>query len=154
MLYGSGEFTLSEPKPLSLKERLEIANRDFKHCYQRAEQFFENYSHNLSKGWLALSAFNLHQTAESCYKTMLLVFTGYIPDEHYLALLGGKVEAFDPGFTAIFPSENLFQIDAFTALEYAYIGAHYDSRFTIDKASLTWLAEQIEKMLALTRENK
>jgi len=152
MLYDSGEFTLAEPRPLSPKERLEIANRDYKHWFTRATEFNKVAGMTVKEGMLEVTAFNLHQAAESCYKTMLLVFTGYIPDEHYLAILGSKVEAIDPGFTDIFPSEDKFQRDAFTALEYAYIGARYDSRYTIDKASLTWLAERIEQMLDLTRE--
>lgn len=152
LLYGAGVFTLAEPKPLLPKERLEIARRDFSHWFQRADQFYEHYKLDLSKGWREVGAFNLHQTAESCYKTMLLVFTGYIPDEHYLAILGSKVKAFDPAFADIFPSANAFQREAFTALEYAYIGARYDSRYTIDEASLSWLAVRIADLLALTRE--
>lgn len=149
MLYDSGKFTLAEPKPLSVQERLEITSHNFKHWFQRAEQFHENYQHNLNKGWLELSAFNLHQTAEACYKTLLLVFTAYIPDEHYLALLGRMVEEFDPSFAKIFPSDDEFQRDAFTALEYAYIGARYDDRYAIDEPTVAYLAERVGELLKL-----
>jgi HEPN domain-containing protein/predicted nucleotidyltransferase len=152
MLYDSGNFTLAKPKSLSPQERLEITSRNFKHRFQRAEQFLDVYNHTLSKGWMELSAFNLHQTAEACYKTMLLVFTAYIPDEHYLALLGRMVEEFDPSFIDIFPSADEFQRDAFTALEYAYIGARYDDRYSIDEPTLTYLAERVEALLRLTEE--
>jgi uncharacterized protein len=150
MLYDSEQFTLAEPKPLSVQERLEITSRNFNHWYQRAEQFHENHQHNLNNGWLELSAFNLHQTAEACYKTLLLVFTAYIPDEHYLALLGRMVEEVDPSFANNFPSDDEFQRDAFTALEYAYIGARYDDRYAIDESTLTYLAERVGQLLKLT----
>jgi hypothetical protein len=83
---------------------------------------------------------------------MLLVFTGYIPDEHYLAELGRLVTNIDPGFADCFPSADSFQIDAFALLEYAYVGARYDKRYTIDEASLSYLVERVAALLALTRE--
>jgi hypothetical protein len=43
-----------------------------------------------------------------------------------------------------------FERDAFTALEYAYIGARYDNSYTIDNTSLLYLAGQVERLLRLT----
>ncbi|MCU7928883.1 MAG: HEPN domain-containing protein [Candidatus Thiodiazotropha sp. (ex Dulcina madagascariensis)] len=150
VLYDAGVFTLSEPKPLLPKERLDLIRSDFAHWHTRAERFFELNKVSFDKGWLNESAFNLHQAAESAYKTALIVFTGYIPDEHYLAILGAQAAQVDPAFEAIFPAENNFQRDAFTALEYAYIGARYDKRYTIDERTVTYLAERVEALLRLT----
>ncbi|MCU7928886.1 MAG: HEPN domain-containing protein [Candidatus Thiodiazotropha sp. (ex Dulcina madagascariensis)] len=151
-LYDAGAFTLAEPKPLLPKERLDIAQRDFAHWFQRAEQFYENYEHNFFKDWMEMAAFSLHQAAESAYKTTLIVFTGYIPDEHYLAILDARAAQVDPAFEAIFPAESNFQRDAFTALEYAYIGARYDKRYSIDEPTVTYLAARVEALLQLTEE--
>jgi predicted nucleotidyltransferase len=85
MLHDSAAFKLEEEKTLTPAERLKIARNDFEKWFETSAQFFENYKFNYSKGWLKLAAFNLHQAAESAYKTVLIVFTGYIPDEHYSA---------------------------------------------------------------------
>ncbi|WP_303902214.1 HEPN domain-containing protein [Thiohalomonas denitrificans] len=153
VLYDSGDFSLAELKVLTPEERLDIARNDFKYWFTRAEQFFETHRLVHAKTWRELAAFNLHQAAEASFKTMLLVFTGYIPDEHYLSVLGHKVSEIDPAFTDIFPSADEFQREAFTLLEYAYIGARYDRRYSIDEASLTYLAERVAKLIRLTRES-
>jgi uncharacterized protein len=150
MLYDAGIVTLAEEKVLTPSERLDIARNDFKQWFETAEQFFETYKLIQPKGWLKLAAFNLHQAAESAYKTLLLVFTGYIPNEHYLSFLGEQAAQVDPDFETIFQSKNSFERDAFTALEFAYIGARYDKRYTVDKDTLAYLAERVDVLLRLT----
>jgi HEPN domain-containing protein len=152
MLYDSGVFGLAEAKALSPSERLAVAREHYEHWFARVEQFYEGYRFNLSKGWRELAAFSLHQSAEAAYKTALLVFTNYIPDEHYLGLLGNFVAEVDPAFADVFAFKVDFEKDAFDLLEYAYIGARYDKRYTIDEASLNYLAERVAALAALTRE--
>jgi uncharacterized protein len=152
MLYDSAAFKLAEKKTLTPAERLEIARNDFEQWFETSEQFLGTYELVYSKGWLKLAAFNLHQAAESAYKTVLIVFTGYIPDEHYLRLLGAQAARADDAFHAVFSSDDEFEHDAFTALEYAYIGARYDKRYTIDERSVLYLAERVEALVRLTGE--
>ncbi|MCU7844859.1 MAG: HEPN domain-containing protein [Candidatus Thiodiazotropha sp. (ex Monitilora ramsayi)] len=150
VLFDSGAFQLAEEKALSPLERLEIVQEDFTQWFQTSQRFFETYEFNFSKGWMELSAFNLHQAAESSYKTALIVFTSHIPDEHYLALLGSRAGEIDPAFKTMFPSSSDAERDAFTALEYAYIGARYDKRYTIDESTVAYLAERVGELLKLT----
>lgn len=150
MLYDSGVFELASQKELIPDERLQIAEEDYEEWFESAKQFFEMYKFCTENNWLKKAAFNLHQAAESAYKTALLVFTGYIPDEHYLAILAARAAQIDPAFETVFPSDNTFQREAFTALEYAYIGARYDKRYTIDEKTVAYLAERVEALLKLT----
>jgi hypothetical protein len=80
----------------------------------------------------------------------LLVFTGYIPNEHYLAFLGDQAAKIDPEFDTVFKAKNDFERDAFATLEYAYIGARYDKRYSIDESTLDYLAACVEALLNLT----
>lgn len=151
MLYDDGSLELAEKKRLTPAEKLEIVEGDFEHWYQAAHQFFEHHKMDREKQWLKIAAFHLHQAAEAAYKTTLIVFTGYIPDEHYLAILGGRAAKIDPAlWEEVFESENQFESEAFIALEYAYIGARYDKRYTIDEPSVAYLAGRVETLLKLT----
>lgn len=154
LLYDAGTMELAERKELSPEERLQIAQGDFAEWFGSAEQFFEGYKFYHSKDYLKKAAFSLHQAAEAAYKAALIIFTGYIPDEHYLLILGGQAAQIDPAFDtkAIFKSDTEFAHDAFTELEYAYIGARYDKRYTIDETTVTYLAERVEALLQLTEE--
>lgn len=152
VLYDAGTLKLAEPKPLTPAERLDMAKEDFAHWFQTSEQFFKKHQFSYSQGWMKQAAFDLHQAAEAAYKTALLVFTGYIPDEHYLALLGAKAAEIDPAFAAVFHPADEFQREAFTLLEYAYIGARYDRRYTIDEPTVRFLAERVAELLRLTAD--
>jgi hypothetical protein len=59
----------------------------------------------------------------------------------------------DPAFRAVFPRENDFERNAFTALEYAYIGARYDKRYTIDEPTLNYLTERVAVLVELVGEH-
>lgn len=150
LLYDDESFELAEAKALLPAERLMLVQDDFAEWFESAKQFYTHYKLDAENKWLKKGAFHLHQAAESAYKTSLLVFTGYIPDEHYLAILASRLGQVDPAFGTVFPSDNDFQRDAFTALEYAYIGARYDKRYTIDEKTVVYLAERVEALLNLT----
>jgi uncharacterized protein len=154
LLYDDGTMELAKPKELSTEERLEIAQEDYAEWFGSAEEFYKLYKYSLSEDMLKKAAFNLHQASEAAYKAVLIIFTGYIPDEHYLSYLGSQAAKVDPAFDtrAIFTSGNEFERDAFTALEYAYIGARYDKRYTIDEKTVTYLSGRVETLLQLTEE--
>lgn len=154
LIYDAGKMELAQRRELTHQERLRIAQDDFNQWYQNSQQFFDNHKFNCKKGWLKLAAFHLHQAAESAYKTALIVFTGYIPDEHYLFILGAQASEIDPGFETqtIFKADTDFERKAFNALEYAYIGARYDKEYTIDKKTITYLAKRVTALMQLTEE--
>ena len=98
-----------------------------------------------------LGIFNLHQAAERCYKSILLVFTNYNPNEHWLAALSGQVVVLDNSFDSIFPNETSEEKDRLMLLDYAYIGARYDPKYRISKSDLEILALSVKKLLDKTK---
>ena len=151
LLFDKQAFKLATRRDLAPDERLRITEEDFSEWFESAEQFYEYYKIGMEKNWNKKAAFHLHQAAESAYKALLIVYTGYIPNEHYLAILSASVIDIDPVFKDIFPNQDKFQRDAFTSLEYAYIGARYDKRYKIDKQTLDYLGDRVKLLIRSTR---
>ncbi|MCG8337420.1 MAG: HEPN domain-containing protein [Proteobacteria bacterium] len=155
MLFDSGNFELADKRELTSKEQQRIARDYFSYWFKTAVMSYDDFQHDLKKGasdkdFYRKAAFNLHQAAESCYKTVLLVFTNYNPNEHWLALLSDMVVEEDSSFDNVFPAKTKEEKDRFTLLDYAYIGARYDPEYRISKGDLEILAISVKKLLELT----
>ena len=98
------------------------------------------------------AAFELHQAAEASYKAILLVFTGYNPNEHYLRILGNMAAEHCADLTGMLPRETDEQKELFDLLDYAYIGARYDPDYKITKEQLEYLAKRVRNLLELTEK--
>jgi predicted nucleotidyltransferase len=81
-LFDSKKYKLANKRKLKPKEKQRIARDHFNE-------------------WFKSAAFQLHQVAESCYKTILLVFTNYNPNEHFLWLLGQRTTSVPTSTTQI-----------------------------------------------------
>jgi HEPN domain-containing protein len=152
ILHRDPGFDLAQPATPGPAERLQAAEEGYAHWFERSRRFFGLHKSARENDWLPEAAFNLHQAAESAYKAVLIVFTGYIPKEHYLELLGLDAADLDPRFAAIFPKADPTQRQAFQLLDYAYIGARYDPQYRIDEATVEYLAGRVEQLLELTKE--
>ena len=152
LLYDSGKFELATEHELTPKEQKRIAQDYYDHWFERAGRFFEFYQIALKKLYNKEAAFNLHQAAETSYKTILLVFTNYNPNEHYLTMLGEMASEEDASLSDIFPLKTEEEQERFRKLDYAYIGARYDPEFRITKADLETLATHVKKLLELTEK--
>ncbi|HDY89782.1 MAG TPA: HEPN domain-containing protein [bacterium] len=155
LLYDSGNFKLARKRKLKPEEKKRIAQDYYNHWFDKANVFFEDFESNLrkhSKGqkYLSQAAFNLHQTAEASYKTILLVFTNYNPNEHLLGLLGSMAAKHNRAIKNIFPKKTKREEKLFELLDYAYIGARYDPRYRIEKEDLEYLSERVRILLELT----
>ncbi len=98
------------------------------------------------------AAFSLHQATERSYKAILLVFTEYNPNEHYLLILGHMAGKHDRGLREVFPMETAEQEELFNLLDYAYIGARYDPDYKITKQQLEQLAPCVKKLHEVTKK--
>ncbi len=152
LLYDSGKFDLARERDLTPKEEQRIAQDEFDHWFSRAKSFFKGYNFYLNESDFAVAAFNLHQTAESAYKTIHLVFTNYNPNEHFLASLSVELEEFCPDLKNIFSQNTDGEEDRFKLLEYAYIGGRYDAEYYISKEDLEILAKNVKGLLELTEK--
>jgi predicted nucleotidyltransferase/HEPN domain-containing protein len=152
MLYNSGNHTLSRKRKLKPREQQRIAQDHFDHWFTSAKDSFFMYEQALRFRKYKEAAFNLHQAAERSYKTILLVFTNYSPQEHYLIILSRRAEEHSRDILGIFPQDTEEQKERFNLLDYAYIGARYDPDYKITRAELKYLAERVQKLKKITQK--
>jgi len=152
MLFDSGKYKLSGKKKLSANEKQKIAKAYFNHWFGIAEGFMDGYKFFFRRKQNGLTAFHLHQAAEHAYKAILLVFTNYNPQEHYLEILGHMTNKYHPELKILFPKKLKKDQDRFDLLDYAYIGGRYDLDYHISKEDLEILAKDVKKLLEITKE--
>jgi predicted nucleotidyltransferase len=157
LLFDSKKYELAEKRKLSPQEKQKIAQKHFDYWFNRAEGFARHFmtdfnnpkTKNSDNG---LMAFHLHQTAESCYKAILLVFTNYTPREHFLEILDKEAGKHHAKLKNIFPKLTKEDEARFKLLEYAYIGGRYDPEYNISKEDLEILAVNVKRLVNLTEE--
>ena len=152
VIFDSENFDFADRRKLSDEEIRKLRTEYFEHWFGRAESFLIDYGHALQRDDYKNSAFYLHQSVESAYKTILLVFTLYNPNEHFLAMLGAECEQYFSELRNLFPRNTEEEKERFKLLEYAYIGGRYDPKYRISKEDLEVLASDVKKLLKLTKE--
>jgi predicted nucleotidyltransferase/HEPN domain-containing protein len=157
LLFDTKKFELTHQKKLTGEEKQKIAQDHFDYWFKKSNLFFRDYNSNFKEGFkdkdfLVQASFHLHQTSESCYKAILLVFANYTPREHFLEILGKEAEKHHVDLKNVFPKFNKEDEDRFKLLEYAYVGARYDPDYYISKEDLEILSKDVEKLLKLTEE--
>ena len=152
LLYNSGRYELNVGKELTPEQQIEVAKEHFKHWFERAKNFYEYYDVAFQKNDSKGAAFMLHQSAESAYKSLQLVFTNYIPHGHFLTAAERQIREVLPDFEDIFPCETEVDKKRFELFEYAYIGARYDKDFKISKKDLVYLSKRVKLLLKLTEK--
>src|SRR3989338_6355258 len=153
MIYDSSKFQLAERRLITIKEEQRIMQDYFDEwLIKGAEQFFRMYEFCLDQNNIKHAAFCLHQTAEHAYKTVLLVFHKDCPRGHLLDQLGKDTEKIHDLMKNIFARIIEEDQDRFRLLEYAYIGGRYDPNYRIAIRDLKILAEQVQKLLQITRK--
>ena len=144
ILYDSKNCTLADAKQLSPKERLGQAKTDFKQWFSKAQSFFNGHLDAMKRNDYNLAAFMLHQAAECCYGTVLLVYTNYKPKTHDLDTLRRLAANQDPAFFTVFPLRTEQEKRRFDLLRQAYVGARYHDDYKITPQELKYLARCVE----------
>lgn len=151
-LFDSKKYKLANKRKLKPKEKQRIARDHFSSWFKSAKTFFSQYENAVKMEDYKNAAFQLHQSVESSYKTILLVFTNYNPNEHFLWMLGQRTAKYHPDLKTLFPKKNQKDKDRFKLLDDAYIGGRYDPDFKISKQDLAILAKDVKKLLELTEQ--
>ncbi len=149
LLYDKGTVQFVEPRVLTPNEAKEISQRYFEKWFKRANGFISGIDGYISKGEYNVSAFILHQAAESFYYTTLLVFTGYKPKTHNLGKLKKQIKNISEEVFLLFPENNKFEKHLFDLLKRGYVDARYKDDYVITKSEVLALVERIEKMRTL-----
>ena len=153
LLYRESEYNLAEKRELTPKEQQRIAQDYYEHWLERANNFYWGAKQYFEASKWNEASFLLNQATESCYKTILLVFSSYCPHEHYLPLLEIMVSDYVESIKEIFPRETKRQKDLFNLLDYAYIGARYNPDYSISKDDLEYLSACVANLIKLTEKN-
>jgi HEPN domain-containing protein len=154
MLYDSGNFQLSTPKPLNPKDRKKKAQRYFDKWFENAKSFITTFKAAFNDGsttdGYCNAAFQLHQATERFYACILLVYTDYKPKIHDLEKLNKQVCKLDCRFKIIFPRSTDEEERLFQLLKKAYIDSRYKLEYKITKEELEYLSQRVEKLRDLT----
>ncbi|RFA29888.1 hypothetical protein CAI21_08625 [Alkalilimnicola ehrlichii] len=153
VLYDSGRVELEPPRELDAKERKEQAQEDFEFWFNSADEFFIDFQNAFERGSYAKAAFELHQSVERFYNTVLLVYTGYKAKQHDIEKLRKQVVTCDPRFIPVFPHVTKEDKKRFELLKKAYIESRYNKKFKASREDLEWLAQRVEHLRSLVEQS-
>ena len=159
LLHDAGRVALAKERPSSPEERQAYAQACFDGGLESANTFYDGFEFYLSTGKNKAAAFLLHQAAEVYYKTVLLVFTAYLPRKtHKLEELGKKCGDLHPAFRGVFPfagsgpRSTAEERRRFELLEAAYLDARYSMSYAISREDLDMLAAPVRELRARTEQ--
>ena len=153
LLYDSGNHELLEPAKLNKNEVIKIAKDDYDYWYNRGVNFLIGVNfYAFERKEPAIAAFHLHQSTESFYHAILLVFSGYKPKTHDIKKLKGMVSNYHEDLLKIFHFDTPEQTKCFELLRDAYVEARYNKNYKITEEQLSYLTERIEKLKNVTEK--
>ena len=152
MLYDSGKFSLSAPKPLNSADRKHKAGLYFDKWIRGADEFMIDYNNAFVRGSYDQAAFLLHQATERLYTSLILVYTDYKPKTHDLEKLYRQICKLDSRFKTIFPRTTEEEERLFQLLKKAYIDSRYKLDYKVTKEDLEYLSERVKTLRDLTRQ--
>jgi len=157
LLFDSGNIDFVPPKTLSNEELRRKAKDDFEFFFSNGSKFlqhaiidFENSKARSEKP--NLSAYFLHQAAESFYSMLLLVYTGFKPKTHNLDKFRKLNKQMAVEITEIFPLhvQDKREVYLFELLKRAYIGGKYKRDFEVSYKDVDDLILRVEKLKEVT----
>ena len=153
VLFDTGEYTFSDPKPLSREQEKELIVRNFDNWIKAGSSFLDGtkalFDNALQKGLdFRQVVFNLNQTAEKFYGGLLLVYTGYKPKTHKLKVYRKYSKHIDEDLNYLFkyPIGDSEEYRLFDILNKAYLDARYQDDYYIDLQDLKKLISKVEKL--------
>lgn len=145
-LYQSDESELHKPRPKTPSEALAMAKEYFEDWLPSAQSFYRGFNHAVADRDFNKAAFDLHQSAERLYHTVLLVSTFYTPHVHNLSFLRTQAERIDFRLFNVWPRDTRAERAMFEKLKDAYVKARYSKHYTISEEELMWLGTQVEEL--------
>jgi HEPN domain-containing protein/predicted nucleotidyltransferase len=125
-----------------------LAREAFQGYFDHAAQLYRSFERNLAHGSLVIAAFELHQVAETIYKTVLVVFTAYLPKLHDLDELGRRCTRACPNLGPLVPRDASDHRRLAGLLRAAYVDARYSFTFEVSREDLNALARYVSAFRA------
>lgn len=151
VLYESDKRELAEPGNLTPQEYKVIAEEHFETWFRSAKSFYIHYGTSIHIPDYRNAAFQLHQSAEHCFSSLLLVLTNYKPYTHNLTLLNSLAISQNERIAEVFPQDTKFHRRCFQLLKKAYVDARYSKHYKISEEELLWLGERVKLLQELTK---
>lgn len=153
VLYDKGNVQFATPKELTEAEKKIKAQRYFDTWFPQAGIFLKSSKYHKSEGSLKTAAFELHQSTESLYYAVLLVFTDYKPKTHNLWKLRKKSKPYSKELFEVFRAEtDRKEKHLFDLLKRGYVDARYRSDYVITEEELTTLIERVGIMIPIAEK--
>ena len=156
MLYEATGYPLAESGPLTPEDRHAAAQGYFDQWFSNAEKFEKGANFYLGENDLKHSAFLAHQTVESLYHCVLLVYTLYSPKLHNINKLRDIAEGIEPRLIEAWPRNTKFSRRCYERLRRAYVDARYSAQYEITREELGWIIERMRVLrdivMAVCRE--
>jgi len=154
LLWEINQIPFASSRELSQDEKTQIAQGYFDQWFKNGNALLNSAVFNIGQNELNLAAFELHQTTECFYNTILLVFTGYKPKTHNLEILRQYSKHLSREMYLIFPfpTDDAMETHLFNLLKKGYIDARYKNDYKITKDEALLLLDKISKMKLLVKE--
>lgn len=152
VLYELDSEPLAEPRPLSPQQQLDVAREHYQGRLPHTLGFLKVARFCISEGDAALAAFQLHQSIEHAYSTVLLVLKNYGPPTHNLRSLRGFAEELDRSLADAWPQDRQRYVAWFNTINEAYVKARYSKHYQITDEALAFLVERTQVLHALVKK--
>ncbi len=146
-LYELDDEPLAVPGHVSAEEAWQMASGYYEDRLPGAASFLDTAKYLARKGQNRHASFELHQSIEQAYSTLLLVLTSYSPPSHNIRFLRGLAEEQVGELVDIWPRNQQRYVAWFNVLNEAYVKARYSPHFEISKEALDWLSERAEMLI-------
>lgn len=151
-LYQSDNSELHKPKPKTPQQAYDMAQGYFDQWFDLAISSKIVFQFCRESGKFAHAAYNLQQTCEQLYYTVLLVFTFYTPYSHNLKYLRSLAERISPRLIDVWPRE-VRKVEArFLKLKDAYVKARHSDQFMMTEEEFAYLSERVELLGSVVNE--
>lgn len=148
LLYELPGEPFAAPKRLAANEFREQAQCLVDSTFPKAVSFLRMARFAHAEGMSNQAVFNLHQTAEHAYHTLLLAHLLYSPSTHRIDSMRERAEASVPNLANVWGPDDTFSRRCFRLLNDAYVKTRYSPSYTIREDELLWLFERIEALVA------
>ncbi|XWN35709.1 MAG: HEPN domain-containing protein [Roseivirga sp.] len=152
LLYDAGRQALETPRGITPKIRLDKAREEFDYWFVKADQFYEYFQMAFGKNHHNNAAFLLHQSTESYYAALMLVFTDYKAKTHDLEEINSIASKLDEALKEVFPCRTEEEEHHFELLRKAYKDARYRKDYTITPEELQYLSARVLLLRELTEK--
>ncbi len=146
-LYELNDEPLAQPGQMDPQEAWVIATGYLSGRLPGATSFLDTAKYLTEKGQRKHASFELHQSIEQAYATLLLVLTNYSPPSHNLRRLRVLAESQASEIISVWPRHQQREVAWFNILNEAYVKARYSPHYEISKEALDWLLERATALI-------